>query len=305
MLKKAASFVLASLKSSTYRTEYASAFRSLRPCWPAFLNILSISPAGVAGRDDVADGCLVGKQHDEAVDADAFAGGRRHPVFERAQKVFIDQVGFFVTRRVLCGLRFESLALVERIVQLREGVGNLTAGDVELEAIGQRRIGVFRLANGEISDRKSVMNVGCCKFGSTVSSKISLRFMATWPVHLFVQFEVLVVRPLSTPPSGPSVRLVQLVHLQMACMVRPSSPRRREIDLRALILNRRGAEDILREPRAQLFRQDDQVVIVGIGQVKFQHREFRIMNRRDAFVAEIPIDFEDAGKSADDQALEI
>jgi hypothetical protein len=31
MLKKACSFVLASLKSSTYRTEYASAFRSLRP----------------------------------------------------------------------------------------------------------------------------------------------------------------------------------------------------------------------------------------------------------------------------------
>jgi hypothetical protein len=41
MLKKASSFVLASLNASTYRKEYASAFHSLRPRWAAFLNILS------------------------------------------------------------------------------------------------------------------------------------------------------------------------------------------------------------------------------------------------------------------------
>jgi putative membrane protein len=40
MLKKASSFVLASLKASTYGKEYASAFRSLRPRWQAFLTIL-------------------------------------------------------------------------------------------------------------------------------------------------------------------------------------------------------------------------------------------------------------------------
>jgi hypothetical protein len=40
MLKKSASFVLASLRSSTYRTAYASLFRPLRPRWAAILNIL-------------------------------------------------------------------------------------------------------------------------------------------------------------------------------------------------------------------------------------------------------------------------
>ena len=40
MLKKAASFVLASLRGSTYHKEYASPLRSLRPRWTAFLNIL-------------------------------------------------------------------------------------------------------------------------------------------------------------------------------------------------------------------------------------------------------------------------
>jgi len=40
MLKKTASFVLASLGVSTYGKEYASPPRSLRPRWAAFLNIL-------------------------------------------------------------------------------------------------------------------------------------------------------------------------------------------------------------------------------------------------------------------------
>jgi hypothetical protein len=40
MLKKASSFVLASLGPSTYGKEYASGPRSLRPRWKAFLTIL-------------------------------------------------------------------------------------------------------------------------------------------------------------------------------------------------------------------------------------------------------------------------
>ncbi len=40
MLKKSASGVLASLRGSTYGTEYASPLRSLRPCWTNFLSIL-------------------------------------------------------------------------------------------------------------------------------------------------------------------------------------------------------------------------------------------------------------------------
>jgi hypothetical protein len=40
MLKKAPSFVLASLNALNVPQGYASAFRSLRPGWMAFLNIL-------------------------------------------------------------------------------------------------------------------------------------------------------------------------------------------------------------------------------------------------------------------------
>ncbi len=40
MLKKSASSVLASFRSSTYPRGYASALHSLRPCWTVFLSIL-------------------------------------------------------------------------------------------------------------------------------------------------------------------------------------------------------------------------------------------------------------------------
>jgi len=42
MLKKPASFVLASLRGSTYGGEQASPLRSLRPCWTVFLSILPV-----------------------------------------------------------------------------------------------------------------------------------------------------------------------------------------------------------------------------------------------------------------------
>ncbi len=48
MLKKSASFVLASLRGSTYGKEYASPLRSLRPRWTAFLNILRAIPIASA-----------------------------------------------------------------------------------------------------------------------------------------------------------------------------------------------------------------------------------------------------------------
>jgi len=42
MLKKSTSGILASLRGSTYGTEYDSPLRSLRPCWTAFLSILPV-----------------------------------------------------------------------------------------------------------------------------------------------------------------------------------------------------------------------------------------------------------------------
>jgi len=66
--------------------------------------------------DDVADRSLIGKEHDQPVDADAFTRGRWHAILQSAQEILIDQVRLFVARRPLCRLSFESRPLIQRIV---------------------------------------------------------------------------------------------------------------------------------------------------------------------------------------------
>src|SRR5258706_8800 len=73
--------------------------------------------------------------HGEPVDADAEPAGRRHAVLERAQVVLVD-----LARRlgVLArDLRLEALPLVDRIVQLGEGVRELPSVHEEFEALDE------------------------------------------------------------------------------------------------------------------------------------------------------------------------
>src|ERR1700704_4100339 len=66
----------------------------------------------------VADRSLVGKEHDQPVDADAFARGRWHAVLQGAKEVFIDQMRLFVASRPLRCLPFEPFPLIQWVVQL-------------------------------------------------------------------------------------------------------------------------------------------------------------------------------------------
>src|SRR5438477_4657780 len=88
--------------------------------------------------DDVANRCRVGEQHRQAVDADSFAGGRRHSMRERANVVDVDLLWRLVA--TLGHLREEATFLFRRIVEFREAVGDLHPRDVDLESLGQRRI---------------------------------------------------------------------------------------------------------------------------------------------------------------------
>ncbi len=59
------------------------------------------------------------------------------------------------------------------------------------------------------------------------------------------------------------------------------------------------------EERKQILGQLDQVFIISVGIVEFEHGEFRIMFRRHTFVAEIAVYFKHAIHSADDKSLQI
>src|SRR5471032_740622 len=96
-------------------------------------------------QDHVADREAVGEQHDEAIDADPFAAGRREAVFERADVVLVHRVRLEVAARAVLQLSFEAPALLDRVVELAEGVRDFEAADVQLEALDGVRVVRFLL----------------------------------------------------------------------------------------------------------------------------------------------------------------
>src|SRR2546425_13293944 len=76
----------------------------------------------------------------QAIDPHSHATGRRETVLESGEEVFIHRMRFLVPGRPGATLVDKAGALVIRVVQLREGVGDLLAGDEEFEAIRQSRV---------------------------------------------------------------------------------------------------------------------------------------------------------------------
>ena len=77
---------------------------------------------------------------------------RREAVLERAEVVGVDVVGLRVALALQLGLRLEAHPLLDRVVELAEGVRDLAAPDDELEALGERRVvAVGVRASGETS----------------------------------------------------------------------------------------------------------------------------------------------------------
>src|SRR4051812_5405992 len=92
----------------------------------------SISLPHQRKQNDVPDRKAVRQQHDEPIDPDAFATGRRHAVFQRADVILVHLMGFEVAARAIFELRFEPPPLLVRIVELAEGIGDFEATDIEL-----------------------------------------------------------------------------------------------------------------------------------------------------------------------------
>ncbi len=86
---------------------------------------------------------------------------------------------------------------------------------------------------------------------------------------------------------------------------REALPRGREIDVVYAPAQAQTAGDFGGELAEQLFGHLHELTVVGVGHVEFEHREFGIVLRGHAFVAEHPRQLEDALEPADHQPLEV
>jgi hypothetical protein len=81
-----------------------------------------------------------GAQHDKPVEAERDAGAVRQAVFERGEEILVDRIGFAVERLFARLVGREAGALFLGVGQFLEGVGELEAADIELEALRETRI---------------------------------------------------------------------------------------------------------------------------------------------------------------------
>ena len=78
-----------------------------------------------------------------------------------------------------------------------------------------------------------------------------------------------------------------------------------EIQFHFSIFHDRRAGNLRRQLREQFLVHRHQVLIIAVGFIKLQHREFGIMLSRDAFVAEVAINLIHTIKTAHNQPLQI
>jgi hypothetical protein len=95
--------------------------------------------------NDVAYGMGVGQKHRQAIDADAFAGGWRHPVTKGPDVIQIQLLRRLVSS--LHNLRQKPPLLFGRIIELGKAVRDLHTRHVNLEALDQR--GIVQLLLGK------------------------------------------------------------------------------------------------------------------------------------------------------------
>ena len=98
------------------------------------------SPRPVDGRPlHEVDAWRAGREHDQPVEAEGDAARLRH-FGERRKEILVERVALAVDPRLLVHFGGEAAALLGRVGQLGEAVGEFDPAGIELEALGDARV---------------------------------------------------------------------------------------------------------------------------------------------------------------------
>ena len=251
----------------------------------------------------VADGGAVGEQHDQTVYAETESAGGREPVFERGDVIVIDLRGGIGFLLFLFGdLAFETLFLVDRIVEFGKSVAVFGGVDEVLEAFGERGIGGLLLCeravfHGIIVDYRRLDEVffheRVEQFGEHgafggVGSDFHVLFLCR-VAGVFVGFPVIII------DSGELFDRFRHSHTFPVT----------HIDLRALIGDDPAAAYFFGEHKVKLFYEVHHTLVIGVRLIQLYGREFGIVLGVHTLVAEYAPDFVNFVETADYEPLEI
>ncbi len=250
----------------------------------------------------VADGRRIGEQHGQAVDADAHATGRRHAVFQRADVVGVEAHGLVVAQVLRLNLRAEALGLINRVVQLGEGVGVLMAADEQLEALGQLRVvlhllgqrrNLQRMLGDERRLHQLLLGHGLEDLGDQLALAPSVLGM---PAVLLQNGHQVLAAALERHLFAGIAR-GQPAH-------RLARPLARKVDVGALVAHLERPASRLRSGLDEALRQVHHAVQVGKRLVGLHRGELGVVVRVHALVAELTADLEHLLETAHQQALQ-
>ena len=200
----------------------------------------------------------------------------------------------------------ETRSLVFGVVEFREGVAELTAGDVELEALGHFRplvVGARQRRNfGRVlHDEGRVPELLFHRFFKVQHLQARQR-AGRELVFFFGQTQLLEGRD---QPGGIVHTRASIGVLQDRFAHRQALEGGEHVHRLAVVGQRGVAVHLLDHMADQLLIEVHQVVVVPVGRVELHHGELGVVADADAFVAEVAVDLEHALETADQQALQV
>ncbi len=200
----------------------------------------------------------------------------------------------------------EAGGLVFSVVQLREAIAELTAGDVKLKTLGHFRAvvigaGQWRDFGGVLHDEGGVpqllfhrlFKVQHLQAGQAAAFEAVFGFGQAQLLHGIGQ-------------PGSVKHIVASVGVFLNGFHDGQALKRLlQIDRLAGVAELQATGGLLGGVADQLLGVVHQVLVVPVGRVELHHGELGVVAHRDTFVAVAAIDFEHAVKAANDQALEI
>ncbi|MNP25879.1 hypothetical protein D3C76_1187050 [compost metagenome] len=213
----------------------------------------------------VADGSRVGQQHHEAVHPNAQTPGRRHPVFQRTDEVFVHFMRLVIALFALQQLCFETLALVDRIVQLRKGIRMLPRDDKQFEAVRKARILCVLLGQRRNLHRMPVHKGRLNErfLDELLEERVQDMTKRHMRLHRNLMFLSQTMRFFVAHLDAE----IDAGYFFHRIDHRNATPLRSQVNLMPLVIHHLGAQHFLSDVRNHIFRQSHNIFIVGISLV--------------------------------------
>ena len=250
----------------------------------------------------ILDALRAGHHHHQAVDADAHAGGGGHAVLEGADKVEVDEHGLVVAFLAEAQLLLETAQLVDGVVELGVGVGQLLAADEELETLGELGIVAVALAEGRHLDGVVGNEGGLDELVLALLAEDGVDELALAHGGVGLHAEALaglaefLLAHAADVDTG--LLLDELAHGGAA-------ERGLEVDVVAPDVDLRGTVESQGDALEHVLGEGHHPVVVLVGHIDFHGGELGVVGAVHALVAEVAAELIHTGEATDYQTLEV